>query len=109
MKCSMIAFTTLLVFGAATVASAQENGTAGAGRTEVGIFPAGGTFFTQGSSASESSFKNYALGASVTFNLSRVFGIEGEIGEGIGMKQTIDFNNISFNDLKSPSTIAYNG
>jgi opacity protein-like surface antigen len=91
------------------MAAAQDTNEAGAQRVEIGVFPAGGTFFTQGSSGSEASFKNYALGASVTANISRFVGLEGEIGEGIGFKQTIDFSQISVPNLTSPSTFAYNG
>jgi hypothetical protein len=109
MKCSMIALTTLLVFGTATIAAAQDTSEAGAQRIEIGVFPAGGTFFTKGSTDAESSFKNYALGASITANVSRVVGFEGEIGAGIGVTQTLDFNQVSFANLKSPSTFAYNG
>src|SRR5689334_23204813 len=108
MKCSMIALTTLLVFGTATMAAAQDTNEAGAQRIEIGVFPAGGTFFTKGSTDAESSFKNYALGASITANVNNALGFEGELGAGIGVTQTLDFNQVSFANLKSPSTFAFN-
>mgnify|MGYP006198616503 CR=1 FL=1 len=40
---------------------------AGPGRFEIGVFPVGGVFFTNGASASEPDFGNFALGATVTW------------------------------------------
>jgi opacity protein-like surface antigen len=109
MKRHVLLFSTLAIIGLALPAAAQEAAPAGAGRFEVGVIPGGGTFFTKGSSDAQSSFKNYALGASATYNMNRFVGIEGELGGGLGTKQTIDFNQVSFADLKSPNTLAYNG
>jgi hypothetical protein len=103
----VLATLALVSVGTTRVAMAQE--AAGAGRVEVGLTPGGGTFFTKGTSDSEASFRNCALGASVTFNVSRYVGIEAELGAGLGTRQTIDFNNVSFADLKSPNTLAYQG
>jgi hypothetical protein len=101
---------TVTALGLASVAFAQSpEQAAGAGRYEVGVFPGGGTLFTQGTTTAQSSFKNYALGGSATVNLSPYVGLEGEIGAGLGLKQTIDFNQLAVADLKSPNTLAYNG
>ena len=68
----MIAFT-------AAIASAQE-GSVGAGRVEIGAFPGGGMFFMKSSNGNEPAFGNYALGGSLTVNLNRWVGLEGEGG-----------------------------
>jgi len=99
----------VLALATAGAASAQE--TAGAGRVEIGAFPAGGTFFTKGSTSkgSEPNFKDYALGASAMVNLNRFVGVEGEIGAGIGLRQTLDVNQSIITNIKGPNTLAYNG
>lgn len=88
-------------------AHAQEV-SAGSGRFEVTAFPGGGIFFTDGSST-EPSFGNYALGASFTANANRFVGIEGELGGGLGIRQTLTFNAKTLSDQKTPSMLAYNG
>jgi hypothetical protein len=107
MKHTITVLAALALLCSAGVAAAQEK--AGAGRWEVGISPGGGTFFTKGSTDAQSSFKNYALGASMTWNANRLFGIEGEVGGGLGVKQDITFNQTPFTGIEAPDTIAYNG
>jgi hypothetical protein len=107
MKRILVALGVFALMAVPLAASAQEN--AGAGRFEVGFFPGGGTFFTEGSTESEASFENYALGASFAFNPNRLFGVEGEVGGGLGYKQNITYNREAFTSLKAPSTLAYNG
>ena len=87
---------TLLTFVVATLlglgsALAQEGG-AGAGRIEIGAFPGGGMFFTSSTKTGQPDFGNYALGASFTFNMNRWVGVEGELGGGLGIHQTLTFN-----------------
>jgi hypothetical protein len=100
-------FVVLLALATAGTASAQERG-AGAGRFEVTGFPAGGTFFTKGSDTGAPAFKNYALGASATVDLSKHVGVEGEIGGGVGFKQSMTINQTVVPDVKGPNTLAYN-
>jgi opacity protein-like surface antigen len=88
-------------------AAAQEV-SAGAGRLEVTAFPGGGIFFTEGSST-EPNFGNYALGISFTANANRFVGVEGELGGGLGVRQTLTFNARTLTDQKTPSMLAYNG
>jgi Outer membrane protein beta-barrel domain len=107
MKHVIVAIGIVALIGGAQAAFAQEQ--PGAGRWEVGIFPGGGTFFTKGSSNTESSFKNYALGVSVAWNANRLFGVEGELGAGLGLQQTIDFKTSAYTGIKSPNTVAYDG
>jgi hypothetical protein len=107
MKSTSAVFALFVLVGGAHVAWAQE--TPGAARWELGLFPGGGTFFTKGSTDAESSFKNYALGASAARNLNSRLGIEGEIGGGLAVQQDLDFNGIHLANLTGPSTLAYNG
>jgi hypothetical protein len=96
---------TLFGIGAA---SAQE-GSAGAGRVEIGAFPGGGMFFTQSSNGNEPEFGNYAIGASLTVNLNRWIGIEGEGGGTIGIRQNFSVGPQAFVDQRSPSMWSYSG
>jgi outer membrane protein with beta-barrel domain len=89
-------------------AHAQEVG-AGAGRVEVGAFPGGGIFFTQSSNGNEPAFGNYALGASLTVNINRWVGIEGEGGGTVGVPQAFNFGPAAFTDQRTPSMWSYNG
>jgi Outer membrane protein beta-barrel domain len=98
----------VLTFAVVRAASAQERA-AGAGRVELSAFPGGGTFFTKGSDGSETKFKNYALGASALVNFNRFIGAEAEVGGGLGVKQTLTFNDVALGDMESPNTLAYNG
>jgi outer membrane protein with beta-barrel domain len=101
---------TLLVAGAFCVggAYAQER-SAGAGRVEVGAFPGGGMFFTQSDTGNEPDFGNYALGGSVTVNLSRWIGIEGEGGGSVGIHQSFKVAGNTFTEQRTPGMYSYNG
>ena len=87
-------------FGVGT-AYAQEGG-AGAGRVEIGAFPGGGMFFTQSTNGNEPNFGNYALGGSVTLNLNRWIGIEGEGGGSVGLHQTFSVAGNTFTETRTP-------
>jgi hypothetical protein len=81
-----------------------------AGRIEWGAFPVGGVFFTNGSSASEPDFGNFALGGTFTYNINRSVGLEGEFGKAIGLTQNMRIGNVeSPQELHSPSMYAYSG
>ena len=56
-------------------------------RVEIGVLPAGATFFTSGDSGAPS-FDTYALAGSVTVKANRFVGVEAEVGGylGIGLK-----------------------
>ena len=94
-------------FGVGTV-YAQEGG-AGAGRVEIGAFPGGGMFFTQSTHGNEPNFGNYALGGSVTLNLNRWIGIEGEGGGSVGLHQTFNVAGNTFTETRTPGMYSYNG
>src|SRR5262245_3820537 len=78
----------LLVAGLAIVgadrASAQSVAPA-PGTLDVTLIPAGGTFFTSTDTAP--SFGNYTLGAGVTYNITRLVGVEGEVDGTLGRSQ----------------------
>lgn len=98
----------LVGLGAGT-ASAQED--AGASRWEVAGFPGGGLIFTESSRESnEGDFADYALGGSLTYNLNRYWGIEGEIGGAFGIDQRIGFSNgPSIGDASPPDVLVFQG
>ena len=102
----------LIVLAAAAIgvgtAYAQEGG-GGAGRVEIGAFPGGGMFFTQSTQGNEPDFGNYALGGSVTVNISRWIGIEGEGGGSVGLHQTFNVAGNTFTETRTPSVYSYNG
>lgn len=103
--------TLVLLLAAALVgtsASAQEVGV-GAGRFEIGAFPGGGVFFTKSPKSDEPDFGNYALGASFGVNVNRWVGFEGELGGGLGVKQTLAFNGSTFTGQKTPHMMGYTG
>ena len=88
-------------------AYAQEG--AGAGRIEISAFPGGGIFFGSSTSKTEPDFGNYTVGAAFTYNFNRWIGAEGEVGNAIGVNQTLNFNGETLTSQQSPNLFAYNG
>ncbi len=86
-------------------ASAQDI-VSGPGTLEVTVIPGGGTFFTSKNGAP--TFGNYTLGGTVTYNINRVVGIEGEVGGTVGIAQDLAFGGTTAN-LKTPNTLSYSG
>lgn len=74
-----------LMCGPTTVSAQQV--TKEAARWEFGAYPAGLLQFTKGKNRQEIRFSNYALLGSVTRNFGRHWGVEGEVGGGIGIRQ----------------------
>lgn len=92
------------------VPSAYGQETPRAGRVELGAFPVGGVFFTNGASASEPDFGNFALGGTVTYHVNRWIGVEGEFGNAIGVNQNMRLGNVeSMEEQHSPCMYAYSG
>jgi outer membrane protein with beta-barrel domain len=89
-----------------SIAFAQE--TTGAGRTEISAFPGGGVFFGSSSTETEPNFGNYTVGAAFTFNFNRWVGVEGEVGNAIGLKQNVNFNGAALTSQETPHFFAYN-
>jgi opacity protein-like surface antigen len=86
-------------------ASAQDIAP-GPGKIEVTVIPAGGTFFTSKNNAPR--FGDYTLGGTVTYNINRIVGIEGEVAGSVGVAQDLTFGRSTAN-LKSPNTFSYTG
>ena len=76
MKRSITTMVVMLSLMGAGHAFAQSEA-AGPGTLEVTIAPGGGTFFTQ--KGAGPSFGNYDLGASLTYNINSIVGVEGEL------------------------------
>ena len=74
------------------------------GTLEITAIPAGGTFFTSTDTAPD--FRNYTLGAGVTYNINRIVGVEGEVGGTLGVSQDITFGGVTSN-RKSPNLLNY--
>jgi hypothetical protein len=89
----------------ARLASAQETAP-GPGTLEVTIVPGGGTFYK--SSDHGPSFGNYTLGGTLTYNINRVVGIEGEVGGALGIAQDLQLGGITSNQ-KGPDQLNYSG
>jgi hypothetical protein len=98
-------FAALLIAGA-DIAAAQD-APPGPGVFEIHLIPGGATFFTETNDAPD--FVNYALGGAVTWNPSRILGIEGEVGGDLGIEQSLgNFNGLS-GDEKPPNFLSYAG
>jgi opacity protein-like surface antigen len=91
---------------APTSAAAQEGPPRGV--AEVTLVPGGWTFFTEGKDTSGPSFGNYDLGASITFNITPIVGIEGEVTGALGIEQDLAFGGLT-TDVKSPNLLNYSG
>ena len=96
-----------LALGAAN--SYAQDGTPGAGRLEIGAFPGGAMFFTESGNRNEPEFGNYALGGSVTFNVNRWIGVEGEGGGTVGIRQNFTTAAAAFSDQRTPGMWMYSG
>lgn len=89
---------------AAVPARAQSSSTAPP-RVEFTLSPGGGIFFTD--KPPEPEFGNYRLGGGVTVNLTRVIGVEAEVGSSIGISQQLDFGVGPTIERKTPNTLDY--
>jgi hypothetical protein len=95
----------LLSIGGAHRAYAQETAP-GPGTVEVTIIPAGATFFTSGNNGSR--FGNYSLGGTLTYNINRLVGIEGEVATSLGIAQDLQFGGLNTHGT-TPNTLSYTG
>ena len=96
----------VLSLATADRALAQE-GPAGAGLLEITLIPGGGTVFLESTDASAPSFGNYALGGSVTYNINRFLGVEGEVASSLGISQSLGFGYPD--DVRTPDLLTYSG
>jgi hypothetical protein len=99
----------LVAFALGAGSAYGQEGTAGAGRFEVGAFPGGAIFFTESGNGTEPNFGNYALGGSLTFNLNRYVGVEGEGGGTVGIRQNFTAAETPFVNQRTPGMWMYHG
>lgn len=103
MKGSIAGFIVVASLVSAAHAYAQEIA-AGPGALEVTIIPGGYAFFTSKDSSPE--FGNYQLGAAAAYNVTRIIGVEGEVGGSIGVTQDLSD---AFGEQKTPNMLSYSG
>ena len=96
------AFAVMAMMVGAAGAYAQE--TPGPGSVEVTYMPAGAAFFA--SKGDAPSFGNYGFGTAVSFNPTRLIGIEGEIGSMIATTSDLQFGDLDSN-IKAPNMLSY--
>jgi len=98
-------FAALLIVGS-DIAAAQE-APPGPGVFEIHLIPGGATLFTETDTAPD--FVDYALGGAFTWNPSRIFGIEGEVGGNLGLEQSLgNFRSLT-EDESTPNFLSYSG
>jgi outer membrane protein with beta-barrel domain len=106
MKRVIAGFIVGLSIVAAGRASAQET-RPGPGKAEVTVIPGGWTFFQ--SKGGQPSFGDYDLGGAFAYNLTRMVGVEGEVGGSIGVRQDLDMlSNLTLHE-KTPNMLSYVG
>jgi hypothetical protein len=87
-------------------ASAQEDGP-GPGTVELTIIPGGGLLFT--GSDSESRFRNYGVGGSLTVNINRYIGFEGDASVALGVyHQNVSLSGVALSEAP-PNLVDYSG
>jgi hypothetical protein len=107
MKGSLASIVSALLLSA-TSAVAQDI-TVGPGTLELTIVPGGATYFTStDSNPNAPGFGNYTLGGVLTYNVTRVIGIEGEASGTIGIAQDLAIAGQTKN-LRTPDTLNYGG
>lgn len=104
-------FITMFLTAAAVASAAPafaQDAAPGPGKVVITIIPGGATFFTEAADNPRGpAFGNYELGGSVTVNLNRYVGVEGEVSGGIGVSQTLQIGASDIEE-KSPNLLNYN-
>lgn len=105
MKTGMIALMfTFSLLGSGRAFAQME--TAGPGTVEVTLVSGGGTFFAAKGAAP--SFGNVSLDGSLTYNITRWVGLEGEVGGTFGVSQVLQFGGVNAS-VKTPNMATYSG
>jgi hypothetical protein len=94
---------------AAPPAAAQPTLSLGAGKTEIGGFPMGGTFFVGGDDDGEVNFNVYSTGASLTRYFTQRVAVEGEFSLGFGLAQNVVYKNAEVLHVQMPNVWTYFG
>jgi opacity protein-like surface antigen len=84
-------------------ATAQEIAP-GPGTLEVTVIPGGGTFYASKNGAP--TFGNYTYGGTVTYNANNIVGVEGEVGNSVGIAQDLAVGGLTAH-TKTPTTLDY--
>jgi hypothetical protein len=88
------------------MAAAQDTNSPKPGFVEVTYMPAGAGFVT--SKGNAPSFGNYGFGTSVTLNLNRYLGVEGEVSTMLATTSDLQFGDLNSN-VKAPNMLSYTG
>jgi outer membrane protein with beta-barrel domain len=78
----------------------------GPGTVEVTVIPGGAMYFTDHNGGTP--FRNYTLGAGVTYNVNRIVGVEAEVGGSLGLTQTLTVGGVT-SDPQTPNILTYTG
>jgi hypothetical protein len=89
--------------------SAVGQSAVGAGKLELGLFPAGGTFFVGGDDDLEVNFNVYSFGGDVTYYLTEHVALEGEFGIGLGWGQDLMYQKAEVFHVQVPNVWSYFG
>jgi hypothetical protein len=104
-----IILTVVVLVAWSAVTSAQEVGSPGAGKLEVGGFPGGGLWLGGGDDNTEVDFNNYNFGGGATWYLNPKTAIEAETAFGLGLSQNVNYRNNIVYRVQMPHTLATNG
>jgi len=99
----------LAIAACAAPRAAAQTSALGAGKTEIGGFPLGGTFFVGGDDDGEVDFNVYSAGANLTRYLSQRVAIEGEFGLSFGLAQDVFYKNAEVLHVQMPNVWTYFG
>ncbi len=94
-----------VMLGAASSAFAQQEENKNPGFVEVTYMPAGAGYVT--SKKGSPSFGNYGLGTAVTFNITPMFGVEGELVSLLSTNSHLQFGDLH-TTTKAPNMLGYN-
>ena len=98
-----------ILVAASGVAQAQEVGSPGAGKLEVGGFPGGGLWLGGGDDNTEVDFNNYDFGGGAAWYVNSKAAFEAEAAFGLGLSQNVSYRNNIVYRVQMPHTLATNG
>jgi hypothetical protein len=98
----------MILFTGVSGAVAQQS-TTGAGRVELGLYPAGGTAFVGGDDNKEVNFNVYTAGSDLTYYLTERAAVEGEFTISFGLAQDVFFNKTEVLHVQMPNVWSYSG
>jgi hypothetical protein len=98
-----------LILLAGVAAASAQTPQAGPGKIEIGLFPMGGTFFVGGDDDKEVDFNVYSAGGGLTYYLSDLAAIEGEMGVSFGLAQDVFYKRAELLHVQVPNVWSYFG